>query len=234
MMEVFVSPGAVRAVQDKLNEEQLKKADAVVERFALAVVRVAEPPGRRQSDRRRRSGAGRREGDLSCLPVLSRIAIRVTTYRITSPTIRARSRSRQDRRSGRCRSVLSFVERAEVAEVAPQPEVVAEEAHHAATDVEAEIVVRRVRDAGDSGFDLRLDQAESGGDVWTDSCAVVPPTGMPMIRFPIRSMTWLSIDSSNALGELPEVEFDAEDAGAHIACVSAPAVLASRCRSLPK
>jgi hypothetical protein len=38
-MEVFVSPGAVRAVQDKLNDEQLKKADAVVERFALTVVR---------------------------------------------------------------------------------------------------------------------------------------------------------------------------------------------------
>jgi len=33
--------GAVRAVQDKLNEEQLKKADSVVERFALAVVRLA-------------------------------------------------------------------------------------------------------------------------------------------------------------------------------------------------
>ncbi|HUR34903.1 MAG TPA: hypothetical protein VM032_13970 [Vicinamibacterales bacterium] len=41
-MEVFVSPGAVRAVQDKLNEEQLKKADAVVERFALAAVRLSE------------------------------------------------------------------------------------------------------------------------------------------------------------------------------------------------
>jgi len=41
MMEVFVSPGAVRAVQDKLNEDQLKKADAVVGRFALAVVRLA-------------------------------------------------------------------------------------------------------------------------------------------------------------------------------------------------
>jgi hypothetical protein len=38
-MEVFVSPGAVRAVQDKLDDEQLKKADAVVERFALTVVR---------------------------------------------------------------------------------------------------------------------------------------------------------------------------------------------------
>lgn len=37
-MEVFVSPGAVRAVQDKLNEEQLKKADAVVQRFAEEVV----------------------------------------------------------------------------------------------------------------------------------------------------------------------------------------------------
>jgi hypothetical protein len=41
LMEVFVSPGAVRAVQDKLNEDQLKKADAVVERFALTVVRFA-------------------------------------------------------------------------------------------------------------------------------------------------------------------------------------------------
>ncbi len=38
VMEVFVSPGAVRAVQDKLNEADLKKADAVVERFAFAVV----------------------------------------------------------------------------------------------------------------------------------------------------------------------------------------------------
>jgi hypothetical protein len=45
-MEVFVSPGAVRAIQDKLNEEQLKKADAVVEQFAFAVVRAS----RRQDD----------------------------------------------------------------------------------------------------------------------------------------------------------------------------------------
>ena len=41
LMEVFVSPGAVRSVQDKLSEEQLKKADAIVERFALAVVAAA-------------------------------------------------------------------------------------------------------------------------------------------------------------------------------------------------
>lgn len=41
-MEIFVSPGAVRAVQDKLDETQLKKADQVVERFALAVVGAAE------------------------------------------------------------------------------------------------------------------------------------------------------------------------------------------------
>lgn len=37
-MEVFVSPGAVRAVQDKLSQEQLKKVDRVVERFAVEVV----------------------------------------------------------------------------------------------------------------------------------------------------------------------------------------------------
>jgi hypothetical protein len=52
MMEVFVSPGAVRAVQDKASEEQLKKADAVVERFALAAVRQAQrqPDGSRIVD----------------------------------------------------------------------------------------------------------------------------------------------------------------------------------------
>lgn len=37
-MEIFVSPGAVRAVQDKLSESDLKKADSVVERFAYSVV----------------------------------------------------------------------------------------------------------------------------------------------------------------------------------------------------
>ncbi len=37
-MEVFVSPGAVRAVQDKLGEDALKKIDVVVQRFADKVV----------------------------------------------------------------------------------------------------------------------------------------------------------------------------------------------------
>jgi len=37
-MEVFVSPGAVRAVQDKLKEDDLKKLDLVVQRFADKVV----------------------------------------------------------------------------------------------------------------------------------------------------------------------------------------------------
>ncbi len=46
LMEEFVSPGAVRSVQDKANEEQLKKADAIVERFAFAAVRASA----RQSD----------------------------------------------------------------------------------------------------------------------------------------------------------------------------------------
>jgi hypothetical protein len=41
-MEVFVSPGAVRAVQEKLSEAELKKADTVVERFAYAVVANAK------------------------------------------------------------------------------------------------------------------------------------------------------------------------------------------------
>ena len=41
-MEVFISPGAVRAIQDKLNEEQLKKADDVAKRFALAMVKAGQ------------------------------------------------------------------------------------------------------------------------------------------------------------------------------------------------
>ena len=46
LMEEFVSPGAVRAVQDKATEEQLKKADAVLERFVYALVKA----GARQPD----------------------------------------------------------------------------------------------------------------------------------------------------------------------------------------
>jgi hypothetical protein len=46
MMEEFVSPGAVRAVQDKATEEQLKRADEVLERFVQAMVRA----GTRQPD----------------------------------------------------------------------------------------------------------------------------------------------------------------------------------------
>lgn len=46
LMEVFVSPGAVRLIQDKATEEQVEKIDAVVERFALAAVRA----GYRQPD----------------------------------------------------------------------------------------------------------------------------------------------------------------------------------------
>jgi hypothetical protein len=41
LMEVFVSPGAVRAVQDKASEDQLKKIDAVLERFVYAMVKAS-------------------------------------------------------------------------------------------------------------------------------------------------------------------------------------------------
>jgi hypothetical protein len=46
-MEEFVSPGAVRAVQDKATEEQLKKADAVLERFVSAMIKAStrQPDG---------------------------------------------------------------------------------------------------------------------------------------------------------------------------------------------
>ena len=42
LMEEFVSPGAVRAVQDKATEAQLKKADEAVERFVYAMVKVSK------------------------------------------------------------------------------------------------------------------------------------------------------------------------------------------------
>jgi fructose-1,6-bisphosphatase/inositol monophosphatase family enzyme len=41
LMEEFVSPGAVRAVQDKASEAQLKKADEAVERFVSAMVKAS-------------------------------------------------------------------------------------------------------------------------------------------------------------------------------------------------
>jgi hypothetical protein len=42
LMEGFVSPGAVRAVQDKANEAQLKKADEAVEQFVYALVKASQ------------------------------------------------------------------------------------------------------------------------------------------------------------------------------------------------
>jgi hypothetical protein len=46
LMEEFISPGAVRAVQDKATEAQLKKADETVEQFVYALVKAS----RRQPD----------------------------------------------------------------------------------------------------------------------------------------------------------------------------------------
>jgi hypothetical protein len=42
LMEEFVSPGAVRAVQDKATEAQLKKADEALERFVYAMVKASQ------------------------------------------------------------------------------------------------------------------------------------------------------------------------------------------------
>lgn len=42
LIEEFVSPGAVRAVQDKATEAQLKKADDTVEQFVYAMVKVSK------------------------------------------------------------------------------------------------------------------------------------------------------------------------------------------------
>ena len=42
LMEEFISPGAVRAVQDKATEAQLKKADQTVEQFVYALVKASK------------------------------------------------------------------------------------------------------------------------------------------------------------------------------------------------
>jgi hypothetical protein len=42
LMEEFVSPGAVRAVQDKATEAQLKKADDAVEQFVYGMVKASK------------------------------------------------------------------------------------------------------------------------------------------------------------------------------------------------
>ena len=42
LMEEFISPGAVRAVQDKATEAQLKKADETVEQFVYALVKASK------------------------------------------------------------------------------------------------------------------------------------------------------------------------------------------------
>jgi hypothetical protein len=42
-IEIVISPGAVKVVQDKANEQRLKDADAVVQRFALAMIAAGDP-----------------------------------------------------------------------------------------------------------------------------------------------------------------------------------------------
>lgn len=42
LMEEFVSPGAVRAAQDKATETQLKKADEALEQFVYAMVKASK------------------------------------------------------------------------------------------------------------------------------------------------------------------------------------------------
>lgn len=40
LIDQFMSGGAVRAVEDKASEEQIKKADAVVDRFTVAMIKA--------------------------------------------------------------------------------------------------------------------------------------------------------------------------------------------------
>ena len=42
LMEIFVSPGAVRLIQDKASDEQVQRVDGLVQRFALAVVSAGD------------------------------------------------------------------------------------------------------------------------------------------------------------------------------------------------
>lgn len=42
-IEIVISPGAVKVVQDKANDARMKEVDAVVLRFAQAMVQAGEP-----------------------------------------------------------------------------------------------------------------------------------------------------------------------------------------------
>jgi len=42
-IEIVISPGAVKVVQDKANDARMKEVDGVVQRFALAMVQSGEP-----------------------------------------------------------------------------------------------------------------------------------------------------------------------------------------------
>jgi hypothetical protein len=42
-IEIVISPGAVKVVQDKANDQRMKEVDGVVQRFAVAMVQAGEP-----------------------------------------------------------------------------------------------------------------------------------------------------------------------------------------------
>ena len=85
---------------------------------------------------------------------------------------------------------LRAAEAAEVADVAAQADVLVEEPHHAAADVEAEVVLRVHGEQLGRVLDVRADQADAADRVGTDR-APWPPIGTPTIRLPISVVTLL-------------------------------------------
>src|SRR6185436_15289857 len=64
------------------------------------------------------------------------------------------------------------LERAQVAQVAAQTEVLVEESHHAKAGVPAEVVARRADREKNPTVNLRANEAETGGDVRSDAAAM--------------------------------------------------------------
>ena len=83
---------------------------------------------------------------------------------------------------------------AKIAQIATEPHMIAEKAHHADAGIQAKLVVgdfrhdTGVRDAGH----LRADRSEADVPYGRIPGPLVPPTGIPTMRFPMAVSTWLS------------------------------------------
>ena len=109
---------------------------------------------------------------------------------------------------------------AEVADVAAEPDVVADEAHGPATEVDAELAIVHFEQRFRTGH-VRLHQSRAAREVGRNPPPVVPPAGTPMIAFTMNVVTLLlskrsmSSSSPSKNSRCRRNRLPAENAGAH-------------------